>query len=333
MIPLLIFVRGVAFYATPEKWTIILSRFVFSRFVPYFDEVARHGSIRKAAEHLHVSASAIDRQLLRAEEEFGTPLFERLPRGLRLTAAGEILIYGLRRWQRDLSRMKFEIEELRGLRRGEVRIAVVEGATGEFVPNALASFIHDHPRISHRVVVAGSDRVLHLVLDGQADFGLAFNPPPASALRIEGTVKFRLGAVVTPDHPFAKLRAVKLSDCMQYPLVIPDDSTSLRAVVDAALMKTKARGQPAVTASSIALMKAIVAQDCGVGLMTAIDALPESRAGQLVYVPIIDRSIPASVLSLIVATDRHLSIAAILAIRYFAVLLDEMERLALGARL
>lgn len=75
-----------------------MSRFIFARFTRYFDEVARHGSIRKAAEELSVSASAIDRQLLQAEEAFGVALFERLPRGVRLTAAGEILIYGVRRW-------------------------------------------------------------------------------------------------------------------------------------------------------------------------------------------------------------------------------------------
>ena len=64
----------------------------FSRFTRYFRVVAGAGSIRRASEELNVSASAIDRQLLRAEEELQTPLFERLPTGLRLTAAGELLM-------------------------------------------------------------------------------------------------------------------------------------------------------------------------------------------------------------------------------------------------
>ncbi|HIH6559642.1 TPA: helix-turn-helix domain-containing protein, partial [Klebsiella michiganensis] len=53
----------------------------FSRFALYFAEVARSGSLRRAAEKLHISASAINRQILQAEEAFGTPLFERLPEG------------------------------------------------------------------------------------------------------------------------------------------------------------------------------------------------------------------------------------------------------------
>lgn len=63
----------------------------FSRFAHYFIAVARCGSLRRAAEQLHISASAINRQILQAEEAFGTPLFERLPEGLRMTTAGELL--------------------------------------------------------------------------------------------------------------------------------------------------------------------------------------------------------------------------------------------------
>ncbi|WP_179208886.1 LysR family transcriptional regulator [Salinicola salarius] len=67
----------------------------------YFEEVARQGSLRKAAERLHVAASAVNRQILKLEAELGVPLFERLPRGLRLSAAGELMLYQIRQWQRD----------------------------------------------------------------------------------------------------------------------------------------------------------------------------------------------------------------------------------------
>ena len=73
----------------------------FSRFAHYFIAVARCGSLRRAAEQLHISASAINRQILQAEEAFGTPLFERLPEGLRMTTAGELLYDNLLRWQKE----------------------------------------------------------------------------------------------------------------------------------------------------------------------------------------------------------------------------------------
>ena len=67
-----------------------------ARMLKYLDEVVRSGSIRKAAERLNVAASAINRQVLTLERELGGPLFERLPRRMRLTAMGELLILHVR---------------------------------------------------------------------------------------------------------------------------------------------------------------------------------------------------------------------------------------------
>ena len=66
------------------------------RFLKYFDEVARAGSIRQAAEALHVAPSSVNRRIQDLEEELGVPLFERLPRGMRLTAAGELFVQYVR---------------------------------------------------------------------------------------------------------------------------------------------------------------------------------------------------------------------------------------------
>ena len=88
--------------------------FPFSRFTRYFLEVTQHRSIRRAAEVLHVSASAIDRQILKVEEELGVPLFERLPSGLRLTSAGELVLANARQWQKEYARTREQIDEMQG---------------------------------------------------------------------------------------------------------------------------------------------------------------------------------------------------------------------------
>ena len=94
-----------------------------SRLLTYVDEVARTGSIRKAASHLNVAASAISRQILALETELGTPIFQRLPRKLILTAAGEVLVGHIRQTLKELTRAQSKIEELKGLRRGEITVA------------------------------------------------------------------------------------------------------------------------------------------------------------------------------------------------------------------
>src|SRR5258708_203932 len=87
------------------------------RFLRYVDEVARAGSIRKAAEQLHVTASAVNRRVMDLEEELGAPLFERRARGVRLTAAGELFVRYIREQSGDVERMKSQIEDLKGDRK------------------------------------------------------------------------------------------------------------------------------------------------------------------------------------------------------------------------
>ena len=93
------------------------------RLLHYVDAVARTGSIRKAAEQLNITASALNRRIQDLEDELDTPIFERLPRGVRLNAAGEIFIRHIRNQIADLARVRSQIEDLSGFRRGTVAIA------------------------------------------------------------------------------------------------------------------------------------------------------------------------------------------------------------------
>ena len=110
------------------------------RFLRYVDEVARAGSIRKAAEQLHVTASAVNRRVMDLEEELGAPLFERRARGVRLTAAGELFVRYIREQSGDVERMKSQIEDLKGLRRGTVRIACSQALALDFLPREIAGY-------------------------------------------------------------------------------------------------------------------------------------------------------------------------------------------------
>ena len=120
----------------------------FSRMLTYFVEVARQGSVRKASEHLNVSASAIDRQILAAEEEMGVPLFNRLPGGMRLTTAGEFLLRGALDWQKDFTRINGQIGDLSGLRRGQVRLAVIEALAHGFLLRIISTMRTQYPGIA-----------------------------------------------------------------------------------------------------------------------------------------------------------------------------------------
>ncbi|WP_426239485.1 LysR family transcriptional regulator [Pararhizobium sp. DWP1-1-3] len=90
-----------------------------SRVLRYIDEVARCGSIRAAGERLNVAPSAINKHILQLEEAIGEPLFERLPRGLRLTPAGEILVAHVRRTIKEFSQVEADIRDMKTLQSGD----------------------------------------------------------------------------------------------------------------------------------------------------------------------------------------------------------------------
>jgi DNA-binding transcriptional LysR family regulator len=291
---------------------------MFSRFAYYFDEVARRGSIRKAAEVLHIAPSAIDRQILHAEELIGAPLFERLPQGLRPTAVGELLIYSLRRWRRDYDVVRAQIDDMKGLRRGEIAVALVEGAM-EFASGELVRFHEAYPGITYKLRVAGSNSVVDLVRAGEVDLGLTFNPPDVHSLRVERTIIFQLGAVMAPGHPLADQDELSLADCAQHALIIPDESISLRSIFDS--VWSRSVGEPpahAIAANSISLMKSLVRRNLGIAMLTRLDVLDEIQNGLLKFIPLTDKAVPLSVLSLISASDRSLSPPAALLVQSLA---------------
>jgi len=115
------------------------------RLLQYVDEVARAGSIRRAAERLNVTASAVNRRIMDLEEELDTELFERRPRGVRLTAAGETFLRYVRAQSADVERMRSQIEDLKGLRRGVVRIACSQALAPDFLPDEIAKYRVRYP--------------------------------------------------------------------------------------------------------------------------------------------------------------------------------------------
>lgn len=282
----------------------------FSRFVRYFDAVARDGSTRRAGERLHVSASSVDRQILQVEEILGVPLFERLSRGLKLTAAGELVLVALRRWKSELATLESRIEDLKGMRRGSVALATVEGAASDFLVEALAAFHARFPEVDYRIRVEAAHRVTELVRAGEVDFGLGVNPQRVPGIEVLALRTFRLGAVVAPGHPLWGQPTVRLSQCMPYRLVVAGPGLELRSVVDAVLSRVSARPALVVEANSIQLMKELVMRGMGVGLMTELDVSNEVRRGELHYAALGERGVPHSQLALCVLTERQLSIPA-----------------------
>lgn len=229
-----------------------------SRALSYFAAVARNGSIRRAAEALHISASAVNRQILDLEADIGVPLFQRLARGMRLTSAGELLLVHIQRTNRDFEVVRSQIEELQGLRRGQVRIAMIE-AVAEVTADQIAAFHRVHPRVSFEFKVTGSLEVVAAVARDEVDIGIAFNPPAERRFYTLAEAAQTLCAVMSRSHPLAAREGLRFSDCLSFPILAGDRSLGGRILLDAMTDNAAVSLQPAATGNSIAVMETMVA--------------------------------------------------------------------------
>lgn len=258
-----------------------------ARLLSYFDEVARSGSIRKAAEKLNVAPSAVSRQILAFEEELGTPIFQRTTRKLLLTAAGEILIRHIRATLKDMERVQSQIEELKGLRRGEITVAVMSGLAANLVPRAVAHFQKRNPRVKLQLrLLPTGDDIMDSVENGEAHIGLGFDFPSRPNIRVLDVAIGRLGAVMAPDHPLASRSSIRISDCIGYRLIVADMTMAIRPHLDRLFSKMKLEPQFAVETNSIEVMRHTALSDEGITFLTPFDIEYELRQGRLIYIPI-----------------------------------------------
>jgi DNA-binding transcriptional LysR family regulator len=257
-----------------------------SRLLRYLDEVARLGSIRKAASRLNVASSAINRQILALESEIGAPLFERMPRRLRLTATGEVLIAHVRDTLKSHQRVAAQIEAFRGLTRGEATIATMNGLAAGPLPRFVSSIVDAHPRVHIRIRVLPFDQMTNAVLTGEADLALTYNPPNSPGLRVVASHELALGAVVSVRHPLARRRALRLADCAEFPLAIADASMTIRPAVDLAFTRADIPLQPTIETNSIEFMKKAARSGQAVTFLNAVDVAEEVAAGEVRHLPL-----------------------------------------------
>ncbi|MCA4909871.1 MAG: LysR family transcriptional regulator, partial [Methylobacterium sp.] len=171
------------------------------RFLRYIDVVARSGSIRSAAEKLNLTASALNRRIQDFEEELGTPIFERLPRGVRLNAAGELMIRHFRAQLAELSRVRSQVEDLSGFRRGTISIACSQALAYDLMPSMVAAYRREFPLVNFSIRVLDHRDALRALTEFEVDLALVFRPPPLPEFQILGSAEQRVRAIMQASHP------------------------------------------------------------------------------------------------------------------------------------
>ena len=273
--------------------------------------VAQSGSLRKAADILHISASALHRQITLAEQDLGIELFERLPAGLRLTTAGELLYHDVREWQKQFRQTRMRFDEIKGLKRGEVLMGVIDALCEGFLVELMVAQQASHPWLHLDVRVASSEDITAQIRNADIDFGLILNPQHQPQLTVQSSVAFPMGIALPVHHPLAQTQGVlSLADTQPFVHIIPAAPLVIQPQVSALYGHHQLVPVGKIRCNNIHVMRSLVTQGAGVAVMSLMDALPAVQQGLLVFRPLREKNLNPLTLALCTAPKRQLSRAA-----------------------
>jgi len=276
----------------------------------YIDSVAKTGSIRKASDSLNITPSALNRRIQAFEAELGFPIFERLPRGVRLNAAGELMIQHVRNQLGDLDRVRSRVEDLRGIRRGHVSIACSQALLPYFLPAEIARYRSLHPAVTFSVLPRDRQEAERELMEYGCDLALVFEPMLLAELRPLTIVRQPVHAVMKPDHPLAQQETIRLRDCMAYPLCLPTAPYGVRQLLQQAAARKAEALRPAIESEAFEFLRHAVQDGKLIAFQIPIGLKAQATPDDLVHRPMDPRDVPAGVLVLGQLRSRVLPVAS-----------------------
>jgi DNA-binding transcriptional LysR family regulator len=251
-----------------------------------FDEVATCGSMSHAAWNLDLDISVVSRQVAAMERAFDCMLFERHRRGVRLTQAGRAVAEHTRRVLQMHGRLREELDDMRELRAGSLRIAATDGAISGPLSRTLSSFVRKHPGVQIELFRASSEQVVPSLHRGDAELGAGLDVQPEPGIEIVARLPDILAAIVAPGHRLARRRQIRLDELEGESIGTFERNSGVgRCLQRVAAQGIRASG-PTLVTNSLEALKQMAASGVGVALLCPHSAEKELRAGQLVAVPL-----------------------------------------------
>jgi DNA-binding transcriptional LysR family regulator len=293
----------------------------------YFYAIAQERSIRKAADRVHISASAMSRQISLLEDELGQVLLERRARGVVLTSAGALLAEHIRRLMAQEHELRADIAELNGLRHGHVRIALGNGFASS-VANLLQRFTALYPGMTYALTVAPNDEILRTVVDEEVDLGLMFSPPDHQAVDVVSSIAAPLVAVVSLGHRLAgSKKEVPIAALQEEPLALLKPSHRIRQILQRIEVQEGIKLRPILESNSYEVLKVFVANNMGMTVLPMLSVMSEISSKKLTAVPLKHEALTGTVASIVIRRGRKLPVAAT---EFLKILQEELGTLGFG---
>lgn len=274
------------------------------------EAVHRSGSIRKAAEDSNITASALNRRIQTFEVEFGSEIFERLPRGMRLNPAGELLLHHIRLQRQDMARVHSHVADLSGIRRGHVKIACSQALLPYFLPREISKYRAEFPDVTFTVNVRDRIQAEHDLVSFESDIALVFEPAHMVDFEVLHAVHQPVMAVMSAAHPLSSRKVLRLRDCLEYDLVLPAAQLGVRVLLDQAAARLGRQLEPSLETDSFDMVRHFAAYGQGIGFQIPVGLSALARP-DMAFIPISERDVSGGDLYLGHLRGRTLPVAAL----------------------
>ncbi|WP_269532858.1 LysR family transcriptional regulator [Chitinimonas sp. BJYL2] len=196
-----------------------------------FLALAEHGSISAAAKACHVTQPTVSMQLRELSESVGLPLYEVVGKRISLTEAGHQLVETAQTMQRAWREFGEQIDQMQGLQRGRLKVAVVSTAK-YFVPALLGALCRAHPAVDVSLSVLNRDGVLGRLTRNEDDLYIMSQPPQDAEIMAEAFLSNPLVLIAARDHPLAGRGATDLNALRQERFILREPGSGTRRAVD-----------------------------------------------------------------------------------------------------
>lgn len=245
-----------------------------------FEAVARHLSYTRASEELHLTQPAVSMQIKQLEQSVGLPLFEQLGKRIYLTEAGR----EMERYSRSITALLQEasqvFDELKGLKRGRLTIAVASTAN-YFVPQLLATFCQRHPEVTVSLTVTNRKQLLEALMENKADLVIMGQPPANLDLAAESFMENPLVVIASPNHALATAKAIPLRRLEQETFLVREQGSGTRLAMERWFRENGVTLLTPMEMSSSEAIKQGVEAGLGLGLLSLHTLEMELALGRL----------------------------------------------------
>ena len=244
------------------------------------EAVARNSSFTRASEELHLTQPAVSTQIKQLEEEVGMPLFEHLGKKIFLTAAGREMYAFSRTIAQQFTDIRTVLEEMKGIQRGNLNIAVTSTAK-YFAPYLLAAFCKKHTGITVNLNITNRETILQELTDNIPDMAIMGSPPKGTPLVANSFLSNPLVVIAPPDHPLVGSSRILLHKLLEESFIVRERGSGTRNAIEFFLEQHGQRMTATMEMSRNEAIKHAVMAGLGLGIVSMHTLEMEFKLGRL----------------------------------------------------